>query len=831
MDDFRWIPLWAFVAFILACPAPAGELQAPGDFGSVQAAIDAAAPGDSVVVRPGVYRGQIRVRKGVHLRSTGDGASGKGGLLRAEATVLDGGGKCPVVILDQDASIDGLTVTGGGKFDQGEFDAHFAERGENLPDDRGVVGGVGAPMAAISIGAVDAQVLNCIVHDNGYPGIGVSGAGFRTLVAENHVYRNMGGGIAFADGAGGQVRGNRCWENLRAGIGCRNAAPLIVDNRCYGNVRAGIGIREGASPVVRGNRCYENQRAGIGVRMAGSEAILESNHCYENGMAGIGCRAGAAPLILRNECYRNRLAGIGAQGDARPTIVGNKIYANGQAAIGFEACESGEALVRGNVIEGKSHVCLGVQRGWAIRVEENEIRREGGMPPLAMVFDGASADFVGNRFTGSGVAAIRSQGQVFVCENRFECPAPREGGAPQNAVWALEGSMLSMSDDNVIRGWRETDNPAVRVASREELLAALDEASAGTTILISPGEYAGGVSARGLRGEPGKPIVIAAADRRRPPVFEGGNSGFHLTDPRHVELRNLVISGARGNGLNIDDGGSFASPAQHLKLAGLLVRDIDGRGNRDGIKLSGVRDFRIEGCRLERWGDGGSGIDLVGCHDGVITESEFEHGADVVAANGVQAKGGSSRIEIRRCHFVNAGGRSINLGGSTGADYFRPPDATAEASVLLVEDCLFEGSMAPLAFVGVAGATVRRNTILRPGRWVLRILQENTDPRMARCRGGRFEHNLVAFRSDELRTAVNVGANTEAGSFRFSGNEWICIDKPAETHRLIQLPTAESGGVFAAGLFEEDWDEEQLKGVSNPAAGVRWLPSGGLDQE
>ena len=145
MNDFRPIHVWAVVAFILASPARAAELQAPGDFGSIQAAIDAAAPGDSVVVRPGVYREQIRVREGIYLKSGGDRAIGKIGLLRAEATVLDGGGKCPVVILEQGASIDGLTVTGGGKFDQGAFDEHFAERGENLPDDRGVVGG-GVPM-------------------------------------------------------------------------------------------------------------------------------------------------------------------------------------------------------------------------------------------------------------------------------------------------------------------------------------------------------------------------------------------------------------------------------------------------------------------------------------------------------------------------------------------------------------------------------------------------------------------------------------------------------------------------------------------------------------
>ena len=69
------------------------------------------------------------------------------------------------------------------------------------------------------------------------------------------------------------------------------------------------------------------------------------------------------------------------------------------------------------------------------------------MPPLVMVFEGARADFTDNQFDGSGVAAIRSQGQIFVSDNRFFCPAPRKGGGPpQNAIWALPGSMASVTE-------------------------------------------------------------------------------------------------------------------------------------------------------------------------------------------------------------------------------------------------------------------------------------------------------------------------------------------------------------------------------------------------
>ncbi|RIK80479.1 MAG: hypothetical protein DCC68_10995 [Planctomycetota bacterium] len=330
----------------------------------------------------------------------------------------------------------------------------------------------------------------------------------------------------------------------------------------------------------------------------------------------------------------------------------------------------------------------------------------------------------------------------------------------------------------------------VPVANRDELLAALQAAKPGTTILVAAGTYRGGIAQTKLSGTKDRPIVVAAADPKSPPVFEGGGSGLHLSSPQHVELRDLVCDGASGNGLNVDDSGSTDTPAEHLLLRNVVVRNIGPRGNTDGIKLSGVRDFRLEGCRVERWGSSGSAIDMVGCTNGVVTKCTFVDARGDMA-NGVQTKGGSSHIAIERCRFENAGGRAVNAGGSTGLAYFRPRDATFEAQDISVEDCEFLGGQAAVAFVGVDGAIVRHNTIYRPKRWVFRILQESTDARFVPCRNGKVENNVVAFRSDEVREIVNVGGNTAPDTFAFSGNAWSCLDRPQDTRRLVRLPVAE----------------------------------------
>ncbi|MCA9064289.1 MAG: hypothetical protein KDA96_14565, partial [Planctomycetaceae bacterium] len=183
----------------------------------------------------------------------------------------------------------------------------------------------------------------------------------------------------------------------------------------------------------------------------------------------------------------------------------------------------------------------------------------------------------------------------------------------------------------------------------------------------------------------------------------------------------------------------------------------------------------------------------------------------------------SADITVRDCRFEHAGGRAVNLGGSTGAEYFRPVDATCEARNITVEDCTFIGSMSPIAFVGVDGASVRFNTIYRPVRWSIRILQETQKSDFVPCRNGVFSNNIVVFRSDEVRTIVNVGEGTAPGTFHFAQNHWYCIDKPQRSH-LLGLPTAEMGGSYGKDpLFRDPERGDFRRHDDSPVtdAGVR----------
>ncbi len=237
------------------------------------------------------------------------------------------------------------------------------------------------------------------------------------------------------------------------------------------------------------------------------------------------------------------------------------------------------------------------------------------------------------------------------------------------------------------------------------------------------------------------------------------------------------------------------TPASGVVLRNLVVRDVGPSGNRDGIKLSGVDRFLIADCTIERWGDTGSAIDMVGCHDGVIAGTRFRHERDDGDGNGIQAKGGTARVTVRACRFEHALARAVQCGGATGMAYFRPqPPGPAEGSDLLVEDCVIDGSQAAVAFVNAERRIVRRNVIYRPRGWVMRILQKTVGDGFVHCRDKEFSDNVVIWHADELDATVNISANTAPESFRFARNQWWCADRPERS--APTLPAVETDGVI-----------------------------------
>lgn len=357
---------------------------------------------------------------------------------------------------------------------------------------------------------------------------------------------------------------------------------------------------------------------------------------------------------------------------------------------------------------------------------------------------------------------------------------------------------------------------------------AIDLATPGTGVVIHEGTYPGGMYAANVQGEPGAPIWIGGAAGEARPIISGGNTALQMVRARYVVMHDLEVTGAALNGINFDDGGEVDDPtaAEKIVFQRLHIHDISSGGNNDALKLSGLDDYWVLDCVIERV-SAGSGIDHVGCHQGLIARCTF----DDMGSNAIQIKGGSEDIEVRWCRFTDGGQRTINIGGSTGFQFFRPPLSTrepnAEARNIRVLANAIEGATASVAFVGAVDCLVAHNTIDTPEGWIIRILQETVstdDYEFLPCGNNQFSSNIVLFDHAELSTYVNIGPNTAPETFSFAHNLWYAYDDPDASEPT--LPTDEVNGIYALDplLTDPESGDYTIPGDS-PAAGSALAPA------
>jgi hypothetical protein len=329
----------------------------------------------------------------------------------------------------------------------------------------------------------------------------------------------------------------------------------------------------------------------------------------------------------------------------------------------------------------------------------------------------------------------------------------------------------------------------VSVKNSSEFSRAIVKLKPGTTILLEPGTYSGGIYLRDIAGKDGLPIVIQGTNPDNPPLFEGGNQAIHLANCSYITLRNIKVRGFPTNGINVDDGGSYETPANNIVLENVTILETGPKGNHG--------------------------------HHGIVEDCTFIGRASFSQSNGVQLKGGTEDVLVQCCFFKNAGQRSINLGGSTGLQFFRPKVQGCEARNITVAGNRFVGSMAPVAWVTSDGGYVHNNTIILPEKWVLRILQESSDAQFTPCHDGIFERNLIIFDS-KIQTFVNIGSRTSPETFRFQHNAWHDLDG----YREPSLPAPETESIYLRDMSIDhttltdaklELDDDRVKGIGAQA--------------
>lgn len=401
-------------------------------------------------------------------------------------------------------------------------------------------------------------------------------------------------------------------------------------------------------------------------------------------------------------------------------------------------------------------------------------------------------------------------------QNRGDTMAPRDMSAGNCALPPPFDKGATYSKEIHVDPSAGSGGNGSKGSPYQSIATGLQQATAGTKVILHSGKHSPDTYVGSLKGTMNAPIKVVG---RSGATIEGGSTGLQISEAEYVVLEDLTIDGPSQNGLNMDDGGSYNTPAEFIVLRNVTVRNVGTGGNEDCIKLSGVDKFWVTGSDVSKCS--GQGIDMVGCHAGQITSNHLHD----KPGTGIQAKGGSANILINGNKFTGVTGRAINAGGSTGLQYFRPKNAPHEAKNIEAFGNIFVDvgaeSGAPIAYVGCDACSFYNNTIIRPKTWIARILQETTGSRFIQSRNGLFANNIVYFRTSDIRTWVNVGPNTKPNSFRFTNNLWYATDDSSFSGpNFRNVPQGQNQIIQKDPSFADPGNGDYHLSSGSPAVGV-----------
>jgi len=245
------------------------KITVPQDYSTIQQAVDAAAPGDTIVVNSGTYNEFVCV--GVpEIRIAAQGA----------------------------VTVDGGFLVTANKIAVAHFKINvLANPAIGGSVGVGVMGGAGAEISGV-------EVCNNMIT-GGDVGIALLSS-TACLVQSNHVSgASLLGGIILDEADGNKLDGNTATANKIAGIGLFPGCDTnrITNNQCDTNTGFGV-VLSGNHNLFSRNRCNGN-RVGILVHQASDNFIGRNNIADANHDTGLWLLAGTVNNTVQNNIFHH----------------------------------------------------------------------------------------------------------------------------------------------------------------------------------------------------------------------------------------------------------------------------------------------------------------------------------------------------------------------------------------------------------------------------------------------------------------------------------------------------------------------------------------------
>jgi hypothetical protein len=310
---------------LLLSPVIMGDVyHVPGDYSTIQAALNACSPGDTVVVSAGMYTENI-VWPGTEnlylVSESGDIST----IINGDTPSHPDSGSVIYFLNVNNAVVNGFTIKNG----SGTQDTTWGRSG----------GGIFCKESSPEI------INNIIENNNASYGAGISCLSNASPLIESNTIKNNnavenGGGIDSYLNSDPQIINNLIENNYAGfggGISCANFnSPLIKENTVTSNVAnisgGGIIIYSNSNGLIYKNTITLNQAPGVfgaGIRCGvDAQPIIRSCNVTDNFGVGITCR-NSSPLIDSCLILNNLYEGVICYDGAMPEVHYCNIYDNG----------------------------------------------------------------------------------------------------------------------------------------------------------------------------------------------------------------------------------------------------------------------------------------------------------------------------------------------------------------------------------------------------------------------------------------------------------------------------------------------------------------------
>ncbi len=304
-----------------------------GDFTTITAAINAAAPGSKIVVREGTYREGLRLSKPLEITGEGD---------RERIVVVTAMGNALIC----DAR---LARISGMRFQQ--------EAGNGV--------------AGVWIIGGEVLINDCVIESLASTCVEISGPYSSPSLRRCLIRNGAHNGLLIHNGARPVVEDCEMLGNTRTGVEVWGATTRVTLRRCIARDSKGDGYRfgDGAGGVMERCEAIGNSGSGVAI-MTESDPNLRDCVLSGNQEAGVHVTGAGRGRLEGCVIEANLVSGVAVREGGAPEVTGCTIKGNGYEAVWIQDATGG-GVFRGNDLRGNTRGAWDIADGAKVTREEN----------------------------------------------------------------------------------------------------------------------------------------------------------------------------------------------------------------------------------------------------------------------------------------------------------------------------------------------------------------------------------------------------------------------------------------------------------------------------